>query len=233
MLAILDRISNRTAYIAMAAGIGVSLIAAFLAPQDVELGAWVRLTIWHGMLKWACIVGIFGMGLVALLFMITKRDKLYDWARAMQVALLPLWVFAVVIGVMAAKLVWGSFNLAERRMTMSLAYILVAGVALMLSLFWENRRAGTIGQIVTALAMGVGLWWVSQPPGINDVPDVHPAAAVMNSGDPAFQIAAFFMMAGCLVWVVATAVPVRRWLEHVAEEHAAHDAAEVALPPSE
>jgi hypothetical protein len=77
--------------------------------------------------------------------------------------------------------------------------------------------------------MAVGLWWVSLP----DPLDVHPAAAVMNSDNPAFQIAALFMMAGCFVWVVATAVPVHRWLQHMADESAAHDAADAASPASE
>ena len=31
----------------------------------------------------------------------------------------------------------------------------------------------------------------------------------MNSDNLAFKVAAFFMMAGCLVWVLATAVPVQ------------------------
>jgi hypothetical protein len=229
MLAILDRITNRTAYIAMGAGVGLSLVAAFLAPQDVELGAWVRLTIWHGMLKWACIVGIFGMGLVAVLFLVTKRERLYDWARALQVALLPLWVLAVFIGVMAAKLVWGSFNLAERRMTMSLGYTVVAAVALMLSLFWENRRVGSAGQIVSALAMAFGLWWITLP----DPLDVHPASAVLNSDNIGFKIAAFGMMAGCLVWVLATAVPVRRWLQRMGAEDTAAGAVEFPPAPAE
>ena len=43
---------------------------------------------------------------------------------------------------------------------MSLAYTMVAAVALMLSLFWDNRRCGHGGQIVTAVAMAVGLLWV-------------------------------------------------------------------------
>ena len=117
MLAILDRISNRTAYSRWPPVSACRWSRRSSRRRTWTSGAWVRLTIWHGMLKWACIVGIFGMGAVALLYLITKRDKLYDWARALQVALLPLWVLAVVIGVVAAKLVWGSFNLGERRMT--------------------------------------------------------------------------------------------------------------------
>ena len=94
-------------------------------------------------------------------------------------------------------------------MTMSLGYTIGAAVALMLSLFWDNRRAGSAGQIVSALAMAVGLWWISLP----DPLEVHPASAVMSSDNVGFKIAAFGMVAGCLVWVFATAVPVRRWLQ--------------------
>ena len=210
MLAVLDRITNRTAYIAMAAGISLSLIAAFLAPQDVELGAWVRLTIWHGMLKWACIVGIFGMGALAVAYLVTKRDRLYEWARALQVALLPLWVVAVFIGALAARLVWNSWQLTERRMVMSVAYTVVAALALMLSLFWEKRRWGAVGQVVTALAMAVGLAWIEFGPAGDDV---HPASAVMSSPDVVFKICAFVMMGGCLIMVLGLSVPVRRWLQ--------------------
>ena len=82
MLDRLDSISDRTAYLFAALGLGVSLVAAFMAPQEAQLGAWVRLVIWHGMLKWACIVGIFGMGALAVAYLVTGRDRLYEWARA-------------------------------------------------------------------------------------------------------------------------------------------------------
>lgn len=209
MLDRLDRISDRTAYLLVALGVGVSLLAAFLAPQDVELGAWVRLVIWHGMLKWACIVGIFGMGAIAIAYLITGRERLYEWARALQVALLPLWVFAVLIGVASARLVWNAWNLAERRMVMSVAYTVVAAVALMLALFWDKRRVGAIAQIVTSLAMAVGLAWIELGP-VGE--DVHPSAAVLNSPNVAFRISALVMMVGCLLAVLALSVPLRRWL---------------------
>ena len=211
MLDRLDRISDRSAYLVAALGLGISLVAAFMAPQEAQLGAWVRLVIWHGMLKWACIVGIFGMGAIAVAYLVTGRDRLYEWARAMQVALLPLWIVAVLIGTIAARLVWNSWNLGERRMIMSVAYIIVAAIALMLALFWDNRRVGAIGQLVTALAMAVGLAWIELGPAGDDV---HPASAVLSSPDVAFKIAAFAMMGGCLLAVLALAVPVRRWLRH-------------------
>ncbi len=211
MLDRLDRISDRTAYLLAALGLAISLLAAYLAPQDVELGAWVRLVIWHGMLKWACIVGIFGMGAIAVAYLVTGRDRLYEWARALQVALLPLWVLAVFIGAMAARLVWNSWNLTERRMVMSVSYTIVAAVALMLALFWQKRRVGAIGQVVTALAMGVGLAWIELGPAGEDV---HPSSAVLSSPDVAFKVYALLMMAGCLLVVLALSVPVRRWLQH-------------------
>jgi hypothetical protein len=215
MLDRLDRVSDRTAYLLAALGLGISLVAAFMAPQEAQLGAWVRLVIWHGMLKWACIAGIFSMGAIALAFLVTGRERLYEWARALQVALLPLWVVAVLIGTIAARLVWNSWNLTERRMLMSVAYTIVAAVALMLALFWEKRRIGAAGQVVTALAMAAGLAWIELGPAGEDV---HPASAVLSSPDVAFKVCAFVMMGGCLLMVLALSVPVRRWLERSSVE---------------
>jgi hypothetical protein len=211
MLDRLDKVSDRTAYLLAALGLGISLVAAFMAPQEAQLGAWVRLVIWHGMLKWACIVGIFGMGAVAVAYLVTGRDRAYEWARALQVALLPLWVVAVVIGTVAARLIWNSWQLGERRMVMSVAYTAVAAIALMVALFLEKRRIGSIGQVVTALAMAAGLAWIELGPAGEDI---HPASAVMSSPDVAFKVYAFVMMGGCLLMVLALAVPVRRWLAH-------------------
>lgn len=209
MLDRLDALSDRAAYLLVALGVGVSLIAAFLAPQDAQLGAWVRLVIWHGMLKWACIVGIFGMGAIAVAYLVTGRDRLYAWARALQVALLPLWVLAVLIGALAARFVWNSWNLTERRMIMSVAYIVVAAVALMVAVFLDKKRVGAIAQVVTSIAMAVGLAWIDLGPAGEDV---HPASAVLSSPNVAFKVAALVMMAGCLLAVLAFSVPVRRWL---------------------
>ena len=209
MLDRLDRISDRTAYLFVALGLGISLVAAFMAPQEAQLGAWVRLVIWHGMLKWACIVGIFGMGALGVAYLVRGSDRVYEWARALQVALLPLWVFAVFIGAIAARLIWNSWEFTERRMVMSVAYAAVAAVALMVPLFLEKRRIGAIGQVVTAIAMAVGLAWIELGPAGEDV---HPASAVLSSPDIAFKVYAFIMMGGCLLVVLALAVPVRRWL---------------------
>jgi hypothetical protein len=209
MLERLDRISDRTAYLFVALGLGISLVAAFMAPQEAQLGAWVRLVIWHGMLKWACIVGIFGMGVLAVVHLVRGSDRIYEWARALQVALLPLWVFAVFIGAISARLIWNSWELTERRMVMSVAYAAVAAAALLIALFLDKRRIGAIGQVVTAVAMAVGLAWIELGPAGEDV---HPASAVMSSPDIAFKVYAFIMMGGCLLVALALAVPVRRWL---------------------
>ena len=81
MLAILDRVSNRTAFASLAAGLSLSLVAAFLAPQDERIGAWVRLVIWHGMLKWACIAGILLVGGLSVLHLVIGRPRVGGWGR--------------------------------------------------------------------------------------------------------------------------------------------------------
>jgi hypothetical protein len=205
----LDRISSRTAWLLAALGIAASIAAAALAPQDVEIGAWVRLVIWHGMYSIACIAGILAMGALAVAHLATGRERLYEWARAMQLTMLPLWVLAMVIGAISARLVWNSWNLTERRMVMGIAYTAVAAVALMLALFWESRRVGAWAQVATALAMAVGVVWIGLGPAGQDV---HPADAILSSPDVVFKVFAAVMLVGCLLAVFALSVPVRRWL---------------------
>jgi hypothetical protein len=209
MLDRLDRISDRAAYLIAGCGLALSLVAAFLAPQDAQLGAWVRLVIWHGMYSAACIVGIFTMGAAAALFLVTGRERLYEWGRALQLVMLPLWVAAMLVGAASARLVWNSWNLTERRMMVGIAYTVVAAIALMVALFWNSRRAGAIGQLITALAMAAGLAFIAFGPAGEDI---HPASAVMSSPDIAFKLFAAAMVVGTAVFVLALAVPVRRWL---------------------
>jgi hypothetical protein len=219
-MGLLDRISDRTAYVIAAVFAALSLAAAALAPQEAQLGAWVRLTIWHGMLKWACIVGIFGMGLLAAAYLATKRRALFDWAHTMQITLLPIWLFAVAIGAIAAKLVWNGWNLGERRMVMSVAYIVVAAVAVIVGLAFERPTITSLLTILTSVSMAIGLWWIeTAPPG----QDVHPQNAVGGSQLP-FQVFAGIMFFTCLVWVLALCVPVHRWLaRHDREAEAAEE----------
>lgn len=211
MLDRLERISSRAAATVAFVALAASLAAAFLAPQDAQLGAWVRLVIWHGMYSAACIVGIFAMGVAALAFLITGRGRAYEWARALQFVMLPAWVLAMLVGAASARLVWNSWNLTERRMMVGIAYTVVAAIALMVTLMWENRRVGAIGQVVTALAMAAGLAWISFGP-VGE--DIHPASAVMSSPDIAFKLFAGVMLVGTTLFVLAMAIPVRRWLQH-------------------
>jgi len=209
MLDRLDRITDRTAYMLVGLGVGVSLLAAFLAPQDVELGAWVRLVIWHGMLTTACVLGIITMGAIAAAYLASGRERLYSWSRALQFTLLPAWVLAALVGAISARLVWNSWNLTERRMLVSVAYIVVAAVALMAGLLIEDRRAGAIGQVVSALAMAAGLAWIALGPAGEDI---HPTSAVLSSPDVAFKLAALVMVVGSLLAVFGLTLLVRRWL---------------------
>jgi hypothetical protein len=211
MLERLDRLSNRTALLVALGALLVSLAAAFLAPQDAQLGAWVRLVIWHGMYSMAALACIFGMGIVAVAFLLTGRERVYEWSRALQFVMLPAWTLAMVIGAISAKLVWNSWNLTERRMMVGIAYTVVAAIALIVALMWENHRVGAISQVVTSLAMGAGLAWIAFGP-VGE--DIHPASAVMSSPDIAFKVYAFLMLLGTVTTLLALVIPVRRWLAH-------------------
>jgi hypothetical protein len=211
----LDRISDRVAWLVFGGGFISSVLAAVLAPQDVKLGAWVRLVIWHGMLKWAVILVIFAMGGVALAYLVRRTQRLYDWVRALQIATLMTWVFAVAVGAASAKLVWNSWNLTERRMTMSVIYIMVAAIALIVGLALDKPRLTAVLTVVSSVTMAGLLLWIELGPATDDV---HPANAVMGSDNVLFRVFGIAMLVTCLVWVLALVVPVRRWLEEHAHE---------------
>lgn len=220
MAALLDRISGRSAWILVGAGLAFSLAAAALSPQDTTIGAWVRPVVWHGMLTVACVAVVFLAGILGIAHLISGKRSIASWARALQVTLLPAWAFAVLVGAVSAKLVWNSWNLAERRMTMSLVYTVVAAIALVVALSLEDRRVASWSQVATAIAMGAGLVWIALGPAGDDV---HPASAVLSSGDVAFKVYALLMMGGCLVALLAAAVLVRRWIERGGGDASAPD----------
>jgi hypothetical protein len=124
-----------------------------------------------------------------------------------------MWALAVVFGAVAAKLIWNSWNLGEPRMVMSVAYTIVAAMALIAALMRDQRSVGALMQAATACAMAIGLLWIGTVPSGEGV---HPAGAVLTSDDLAFKVYAFVMMGGCLIAVLAAVVPVRRWLSRVA-----------------
>ena len=111
----LAKITDKQAWSVALAGLAVSLVGAALAPQEEKLGDWLKLVVWHGMLKWAIIVTIFTMGALALARLLARKEAAEKWAQAMQVVTLPFWVFAVLVGALSAKLVWGGWNLTELR----------------------------------------------------------------------------------------------------------------------
>jgi hypothetical protein len=168
------------------------------------------------MLKWAVILVIFAMGGVAVAYLVRRSERLYDWVRALQVATLMTWVFAVAVGAAAAKLVWNSWNLAERRMTMSVIYIMVAAVALIVGLALDKPRLTAALTVVSSVTMAGLLLWIELGPATDDV---HPANAVMGSDNVLFRVFGIAMLVTCVVWVLALVVPVRRWLEAHAHEH--------------
>lgn len=209
MLEKLDHISVRTGIIAAVAALAVSLVAAALLPADAQIGGWVRFVIWHGMLNIACAVAVAFMGIAAVVHLVTRRDRTEAWAHAAQVTLLPVWAVGTGIGAVAAKLVWNSWNLTERRMEMSIAFTAFAAVALLVALLVENKRIAAVSQVLTAIAMAVGLAWIEIGPAMGDV---HPTSAIWSSPDVAFKALAVIIAAALLVAVLAIVVLARHWL---------------------
>jgi hypothetical protein len=117
---------------------------------------------------------------------------------------------ATGVGALSARLVWNAWDLTERRMEVSIAFVAVAAVALIVALSVDNPRVAAIGQVVSALVMAAGLAWIAMIPASQDV---HPGSAILSSPDVAFKVFAAVMFVGVIVTVFALAGPVRHWLQ--------------------
>ena len=127
------------------------------------------------------------------------------------------WVFAVMVGAASAKLVWNSWNLSERRMTMAIIYVMVSAAALIVGLLMDKPRLTAALAVLTSVTMAGLLAWIELIPNPDDV---HPANAVFSSPNIAFRVFGILMLVTCLVWVLALVVPVRHWVQRQGDDAA-------------
>jgi hypothetical protein len=195
--------------------LAASVLLSALAPADVTLGAWVKLVYWHGMYTWACIV-LFSIGsLLAVWYLISKRQTLADLAKAILFLAVPLWVVDVVVGALAAKLIWNSYNLSEARMVISLVYLMVVAVAVIAALWFDKPVVTSSLSILSTAVLWAGLWWITYGAGARD--SVHPASPIAASDSIAIKVFAALIFLFALGGVLLAVVPVYEWLRKSAK----------------
>jgi hypothetical protein len=204
-----------TAVAALVAVIGYLLMSI---PPVVGLGDRVKLPLFHGGSTWVDLLLFTLMGVLGLVYLISRSDKVYAWEVGFRAIASPLWVINAVLGFIAASSTWDFSASKESWLTvvwqdprLSAQVLLVFAVAVMIVLEWivlDDRWHKALADVVFVVVMWIMLADVFLDPVKQSL---HPDRPVLNSGLeiklPFFgMVVAFFGISMLLSWVISSYV---------------------------
>lgn len=185
----------------LSAGVAYSL---YLIPAVKGLGSKVKLPMFHGASTWVDLMLFILMGIVAVLYLVTRKDSVYAWEVGLRSVAAPLWVINSVLGLIAALSTWDFTGSLQSPLTVVMQdprlvaqMVLLVGVAILILLHWlvlEKRTHKAIADIVFVIFGVVLLSDIFLDPAKRAL---HPDSPVLNSGVE-IQAPFFGIVAGLL-----------------------------------
>ena len=167
------------------------LIAYLLAiiPPVVGLGNKVKLPIYHGASTWVDLMLFTIMGGLAVVYLATRRERVYAWEVGMRAVAAPLWLVNSVLGFLAALSTWDFTGSKESPLVlirqdprlMAQAFLLL-GVAVLFLLVWlvlDKRWHKALADLGFVVVMWAVLANVFLDP---NKAALHPNSPVLHSG---------------------------------------------------
>ncbi len=195
----------------IAAAVGFTL--AFPAVEG--LGTKVRLPVFHGAMTWVNLALFSVLAVLALVYLLGKRDSLYGWAEAVRFVSVPMWIVGSVLGFIAAMNTWDftgskasplSVAAADPRLNAQF-WIMLAGLGILaLGLLIEERRWLALADLGFVAFAWIVLLRAILGPGRA----LHPDSPVMNSDEIFIKLMFFGIVAGIAVASLGAIVMVRR-----------------------
>jgi len=170
-----------------------------LGPAEATLGTNVRVVYLHGAWVWVALAGFIAAGLLGLFGLLTQRDKLHLWSRALGRTGLFFWITYLPISIWAMQTNWNGLFLAEPRWRMAFVFA-IGGLLLQIGLTLLEKPVWASG---FNLAFVIALFAVLQA--TENV--MHPPAPVLDSDARRIQL--FFM--GLNILTLLAAWQVSRW----------------------
>lgn len=208
----------RTRVITAWSGVAVLVVVvAWLVatlPLVEGLGSKVKLPIFHGGSTWVSLVTFTAMGLLALVYIVTRRARVYEWESGLRWVSVGLWVLNTVLGLVAALNTWdftGSQTsplrvaMQDPRLTAQFWVLVAAGVLVVVQLLFDNR----LYKAIADAAFTAFMWALLAPIFLDPAKRaLHPDSPVLNSGWdiklPFFGIVAGILgIALLLSWLIA------------------------------
>ncbi len=177
------------------------LIAGYtlLGPAEATLGTNVRVVYLHGAWVWAALAAFIAAGVVGLVGLVSRRDKLHRWSRALGRTGLFFWVTYLPISLWAMQANWNGLFLAEPRWRVA-AVFAIGGLLLQIGLTLVENPVWASG---FNLAFVIALFVV-----LSATENVmHPPAPMLESDARRIQL--FFV--GLNILTLLAAWQVSRW----------------------
>jgi hypothetical protein len=161
--------------------VGIALLTVF-GPAEKTLGVNARVVYLHGVWVWAALAGFILSGLAGLAGLLTRRNHLHLWSRALGRTGLFFWITYIPISMWAMETNWNGLFLAEPRFRLAVIFA-IGGLLLQLGLvLMESPIWASMGNLLYLLAL---LFALSTTQNV-----MHPPAPILNSD--AWRIQVFF-----------------------------------------
>ena len=198
------------------------------APQDALQGPVQRIFYLHVSSAIAA-YGCFAVVLIGGIVYLWKENPTADrLARAGALVGLVFTTVTLVMGMIWAKPIWGTFWTWDARLTSTLVlWIIYAGYLMVRRLAEPGRQAarfaavvGIFGFIDVPVVHFSVTWWRT----------VHPGPVVINDALPAQMLVAFLITMGCTLFLAAVMVAIRYRIEVVTDQAAQRIVSAVVAP---
>ncbi len=177
-------------------------VAAFttVGPSEKTLGFNVRVVYLHGAWVWTSLAGFTAAALVGLAGLITRRESLQRWSRALGRTGLLFWITYLPISMWAMQTNWNGMFLAEPRFRIGVIFA-IGGLLLQLgSTIVDDRAWASVANILFALAL---FWTLGTTQNV-----LHPASPILSSD--AWRIQLYFFGLVMLTLLLAAQIA-RLW----------------------
>jgi len=177
----------------------LAVIAVFtaLGPAEKTLGTNARIVYLHGAWVWAALAGFVAAAAIGLAGLLTRRQALHRWSRALGRTGLFFWITYLPISMWAMQTNWNGLYLAEPRWRLAVVFgigglILQLGVALIDDPAWASA-ANIIYLATLFLALGT----------TENV--MHPPSPMLSSNAPRIQanFLGLFILLLLATWQIA------------------------------
>lgn len=158
----------------------IAVLLLWLIPEEQTLDWVIRLVFLHGALVQAALI-LFGVaGILAAIFLATRRAVIFGWLLALQQASVMMWIFYVVSSMVVTYLSWGEWIAWSEPRVQASFHVLWFSVVSLLLAWWVGSQ--TFTALVNLVVAGVA-WYLVKGATIFR----HPFNPVGESGSALYQ----------------------------------------------